>query len=132
MIRDELAEHIRNADGLEDYTVYSYPPEVAAIPAVVLTAQDPYQVPKTFGRDGPAQIGTMLLAAVLVQRATIEDGFTKLEDARAAISAALATFVGTDGGTARWESFGGIGTQKVAEMDVLSGALSLMVVQAGP
>ena len=131
-LRTELAAHLDAWPGLERYTVYPFPPDVPAIPALVITAGDPYQVPRNFGSNGPSQIGTVLDLQVVVQRASIETAWEHLDEARRLVSAALARFVSTTGATARWDQFGKPGTFKAADIDVLGGSLSVMAVEPGP
>lgn len=128
--RKELAEHLA---ATIDIVAYSYPPDNPEVPSIVMTPRDPYQIPRSFGKGGtPAQIGTMIDLQIAVQRTSIEDGFDEIERLRAEISASLGSFLGSNRETARWESLGGIGTTKVADVEVLTGTIPVMIVTPGP
>lgn len=129
-VRDEFAEFL---DGeIPGFTVYAYPPDNPDVPSIVFAPSDPYQIPKTFGQNGPSKIGTMLDVTIAVPRTDVESGFDALEGTRSLIFAAMAGWVGTDGATARGDVFGRIGTVQVADVEVLTGTLDVMIVTAGP
>lgn len=130
-VRSELADHL--GAEISDVVVYDHPAENPSIPSIVMVPRDPYIIPKSFGRGGaPETIGMMLDLALAVHRTSIGDGLTLIETLRGQVSAALGSFIGTNNETVRWESLGGIGTTKVADVDVLTGSIPVAIMATGP
>ena len=101
------------------WNVYGSPPEVLAIPAVVIRPGDPYQAPATAA--GTAGAAWAFDIDIVVHRSSADRGLDALEVARETVTGALP--VGY-----RWIEFGDIGELVVNKKTYLKGTLGVGVI----
>lgn len=118
---EELAEYL-DANLPDGIQVYGWAADTVKAPAVVLTPGDPFQVPYTQG--GPAAVAWGVEAKLLVSRSQPMYALRALYDLRRGITD---LFSGAPDQT-RWLSFNSIDTVQVADADLLSGTLTLVIV----
>ena len=102
---------------------YDYPPDQVSTPAMVLNPDDPYIEPATSGGGPGVQIWAFELVMV-VGRGSPEDGLRRLEFFHEEITETLNGFP-----SARWTTFGQIGTTQVGGIEHLTGVLGIAVMQ---
>jgi len=120
-VPEELADYL-DANLPTGINVYGYPPDVFAVPAVVIDPVD--QVPYVQG--GPGSVAWGLQVKLVVSRSQPEYGLEVLYEMRAQITALL---VGAPA-TTRWSEFAVDGTIKHGDADYLQGTLTVVVIAA--
>jgi hypothetical protein len=122
MVPEDLAAYL-DANLPDGINVYGYPPDVFAVPAVVIDPVD--QVPYTAG--GPLNVAWGLELKLVVSRTQPQYGLRSLYELRKQITD---LFQDAPDST-RWSEFGDIGTVQVGDADYLQGTLVTVVIAAG-
>ena len=118
--RQKLAAYLRGVY-LDSVNVYEYPPDVLYAAALVINPSDPYVVP--YDQGGPG-FGLWGFEIVLVtQRAKTDEGLVRLEFMWAQFQELLKGHENS-----RWISFGEIGTTTIADIEYLTGTVTIGVV----
>ena len=102
-----------------DVTVYAEPPDVIAIPGVVIMANPDYQRPSTFGGPSRGLIDVSIGIGVMMHRTPVDISYGRVEDLYDQIRQALA--VAPD--PWQWVTASSIDTDEYNDYPVLRGSI---------
>ena len=117
-VRETLAETLRGFVA-SDVTVYPYPAETIALPAVVIVPDDPWWTPAALGPSPTSRVRVNFELQLLTVRGEVEMGFGELETLMVAVGAAL-----TADGAFRWVDSSQPTTIEANEIPALMAAVS--------
>jgi hypothetical protein len=119
LVRDLVAGQLRASPDLAATTVYAYPPEAPAAPALVITPRSPYRVGDVYG----VERYQLTILVLLPRAADVEASYARLDRLCDATRAAILDLEG-----ATWNGVQSIGpTQPVGGVEYLSAACDVDV-----